>query len=234
MLRCGQMLLVQALAKLHLGNAWKWERNSMNEKYRRMLRMFQDKRTSLYSLHQIAQMGVSEKKALGEWFGPNTIAQVLKKLVVYDDWSKLAIHVAMDNILISSDVKEMARAKPPCKELNDVSSRDFDVKEATTNGMNGKEDDEKADDQWKPLLIIVPLRLGLTVMNRCYLNAIQEYFKLPQCVGIIGGRPNHAVYFYGIAKDKVCVTIFGIRESNYIYFLVIVSRSTCLSRIRYH
>uniref|UniRef100_A0AC35FY84 Cysteine protease n=1 Tax=Panagrolaimus sp. PS1159 TaxID=55785 RepID=A0AC35FY84_9BILA len=196
MLRCGQMLLAQALAKLHLESSWKWERNSNDEKYRRLLRMFQDKRTSLFSLHQIAQMGVSEKKALGEWFGPNTIAQVLKKLVVYDDWSKIAIHVAMDNILISSDVREMARAKPPCKELSDISSNNQQENEKEQNGHT-------EEDLWKPLLIIVPLRLGLTVMNRCYLKAIQEYFKLPQCVGIIGGRPNHAVYFYGVAKDKL-------------------------------
>jgi cysteine protease ATG4 len=54
-------------------------------------------------------MGVSEGKAIGEWFGPNTTAQVLKKLVVYDDRSKLTIHVAMDNLIIEQDVKLAAR-----------------------------------------------------------------------------------------------------------------------------
>lgn len=59
-------------------------------------------------------MGVSEGKPLGEWFGPNTIAQVLKKLVVYDEWSRLAVHVALDNILISDDVKIMAAHEVFC------------------------------------------------------------------------------------------------------------------------
>lgn len=143
-------------------------------------------------------MGVSEGKALGEWFGPNTIAQVLKKLVIYDDWAKMAIHVAMDNILISSDVRAMARTKPPSKDLVDISKGSNG--QSSENSI-GKDDSEEAF--WRPLLIIVPLRLGLTTMNRCYLPAIQEYFKLPQCTGIIGGRPNHAVYFYGIASDKL-------------------------------
>lgn len=58
-------------------------------------------------------MGVSEKKEVGEWFGPNTVAQVLKKLTVYDDWSKLAVHVALDNLLIESDVEIVACSKPP-------------------------------------------------------------------------------------------------------------------------
>lgn len=45
-------------------------------------------------------MGVSERKEVGEWFGPNTAAQVLKKLAIYDEWSRLAVHVAMDNLVI--------------------------------------------------------------------------------------------------------------------------------------
>lgn len=35
-------------------------------------------RSAPYSIHQIALMGVSHGKQVGEWFGPNTIAQVLK------------------------------------------------------------------------------------------------------------------------------------------------------------
>ncbi|VDO77856.1 unnamed protein product [Onchocerca flexuosa] len=29
------------------------------------------------------------------------------------------------------------------------------------------------------------------------------FFQLPQCVGIIGGRPNHALYFCGIADNNL-------------------------------
>lgn len=60
-------------------------------------------------------MGVSEGKPIGEWFGPNTIAQVLKKLAIYDDWTRLAVHVAMDNVLISDDVRIIARTSPLLK-----------------------------------------------------------------------------------------------------------------------
>jgi len=31
--------------------------------------MFQDKKQALFSIHQIAQMGVSEGKLLGQWIG---------------------------------------------------------------------------------------------------------------------------------------------------------------------
>lgn len=75
-------------------------------------------------------MGDAEDKRVGEWFGPNTIAQVLKykiveliffhrkhsikkkffrKLVKYDDWSALNLHVAMDNNII---IKEIGKLIP--------------------------------------------------------------------------------------------------------------------------
>ncbi|EJW87807.1 hypothetical protein WUBG_01286, partial [Wuchereria bancrofti] len=58
-------------------------------------------------------------------------------------------------------------------------------------------------EEWRPLLIIIPLRLGLNTINRCYFPAIQAFFELPQCVGIIGGRPNHALYFCGIVDNNL-------------------------------
>lgn len=101
MLRVGQMVLAQALCHLHLGRDWRWNyrtfssvqellRNSVldnNNKsvydkyclYRKILMLFADIKTAPYSIHQIALMGMSEEdKNVGEWFGPNTVAQVLK------------------------------------------------------------------------------------------------------------------------------------------------------------
>jgi len=45
-------------------------------------------------------MGISEGKQIGEWLGPNTMSQVLKKLVVFDNWSQIVVHVALNNVLI--------------------------------------------------------------------------------------------------------------------------------------
>lgn len=50
----------------------------MNEIYVKILRLFQDKKNQVYSIHQIAQMGDDEGKPVGTWFGPNTIAQSLR------------------------------------------------------------------------------------------------------------------------------------------------------------
>ncbi|XP_003742176.1 cysteine protease ATG4A [Galendromus occidentalis] len=174
MLRAGQMMLGQALIRKHLGRSWMWtsdDRLPDRENYLRILRMFQDKKSATFSIHQISLMGLSEGKAVGEWFGPNTVAQALKKLVQYDHWSEMKLHVAMDNIIILSDIKSLCCAKE--------------------------------SNKWRPLLLVVPLRLGLSEINDIYTNAVLNSFKMKHSLGIIGGRPSHALYFIGIQREEL-------------------------------
>uniref|UniRef100_A0A8C9CTS7 Cysteine protease n=2 Tax=Phocoena sinus TaxID=42100 RepID=A0A8C9CTS7_PHOSS len=113
MLRCGQMMLAQALICRHLGRDWNWERQKEQPKeYQRILQCFLDRKDCCYSIHQMAQMGVGEGKSIGEWFGPNTVAQVLKKLALFDEWNSLAVYVSMDNTVVIEDIKKMCHTLP--------------------------------------------------------------------------------------------------------------------------
>ena len=133
MLRCGQMVLANALVRKHLGREWRWtglpvmsspyslvldepsftpstttlvpERN-LPASYKQVMRLFSDDKLSPYSIHQISQMGESEGKPVGTWFGPNTVAQALKKLSVYEKSNNLNIQVAMDNLVIVNEISE--------------------------------------------------------------------------------------------------------------------------------
>ncbi|XP_074924741.1 cysteine protease ATG4B isoform X5 [Chelonoidis abingdonii] len=107
MLRCGQMIFAQALVCRHLGRDWRWEKGKrQTDNYFNILNAFIDKKDSYYSIHQIAQMGVGEGKSIGQWYGPNTVAQVLKKLATFDTWSSLAVHIAMDNTVVMEEISE--------------------------------------------------------------------------------------------------------------------------------
>ncbi|XP_055387232.1 cysteine protease ATG4B [Condylostylus longicornis] len=169
MLRCGQMLLGQALIDLHLGRDWFWTPETRDPTYLKIVNRFEDSRKSYFSIHQIALMGESEDKRVGEWFGPNTIAQVLKKLVGYDDWCSIVVHVALDNTIATDDIDK-------------------------TCGTGSV---------WKPLLLLIQLRLGLSDINPIYIPALKKCFQLVGSLGMIGGKPNQALYFIGYVEDEV-------------------------------
>lgn len=185
MLRCGQMVLGVALVRIHLASDWVWSPETRDPTYLKIIQRFEERKQAPYSIHQVALMGASEGKEVGQWFGPNTIAQVLKKLVVYDKWSSLSLHVALDNTVVKEDILKQCLIK----------NEDYD-------GGDCSNSDELVSD-WMPLLLIVPLRLGLSEINPVYLDGLKSCFHCPQSIGVIGGKPNQALYLIGCVGDEV-------------------------------
>jgi len=163
MLRSGQMILAQAL----IANS----ENSDKDK-EQIVRWFADtpRKESPYSIHAIAKSGELFGKAIGEWFGPSTIANVLCELVGAHKSSNLCVYVSDDGAVYVDKVTKLA----------------------TSNG-----------NTWRPVLIIVPLRLGLDTMNEIYYPSILEMFRFPQSLGIIGGKPRASLYFVAAQDDFV-------------------------------
>ncbi|XP_070539087.1 cysteine protease ATG4B-like isoform X2 [Ptychodera flava] len=189
MLRCGQMILAHALICRHLGRDWRWKPNEHNsDTYTKILKSFLDRKDSCYSIHQIAQMGVSEGKGIGQWYGPNTVAQVLRKLSLFDDWSSLAIHIAMDNTIVVDDIRKLC------------TSALGKQKGSTAAANNGA---SNVQSPWQPLVLFIPLRLGLSEINPLYIDTVKKCFTIKQSIGMIGGKPNHAHYFIGYYKDTL-------------------------------
>uniref|UniRef100_A0A672N007 Cysteine protease n=1 Tax=Sinocyclocheilus grahami TaxID=75366 RepID=A0A672N007_SINGR len=175
MLRCGQMILGQALICRHLGRDWRWSPGQRQRaEYINILNAFIDKKDSYYSIHQIAQMGVGEGKSIGQWYGPNTVAQVLKKLAVFDSWSRLAVHVAMDNTVVIEEIKRL------CMPWLDFDRGACAVSEEPRE-MNGDLEGacalaEEETALWKPLVLLIPLRLGLSDINEAYIEPLKMVY----------------------------------------------------------
>ncbi|KAL5107821.1 Cysteine protease ATG4B [Taenia crassiceps] len=275
--RCGQMLVGQALMQLHLGRKWRWNPDRLDLPYLRILKMFEDKPTAPYSIHKIASRAASDdNKAVNSWLGPNTVAQILKKLSAGDRWTNLVVHVTTEDGIVVQEIKSLCRrssssrapkivavdgtacdeATPPPPISHDSlhssterkhSDRPVIVSSPITVEVDNESvaiilppvynmprnmsvsaleakipsvDDSSPTSEtlnselfstptttrtdsstWHPLLLILPLRLGLHEFNMRYAPALQGLFKLRQCVGVIGGRPNHALWLIGSVGD---------------------------------
>ncbi|KAI1235730.1 hypothetical protein IHE44_0001812 [Lamprotornis superbus] len=201
MLRCGQMIFAQALVCRHLGRDWRWIKGKRQmDNYYNVLNAFIDKKDSYYSIHQIAQMGVGEGKSIGQWYGPNTVAQVLRKLATFDTWSSLAVHIAMDNTVVMEEIRRLCQSNVPCAGAAACPALESDVL------YNGCPEDVGLRERltlWKPLVLLIPLRLGLTEINEAYIETLKHCFMMPQSLGVIGGKPNSAHYFIGYVGEEL-------------------------------
>ncbi|XP_077681977.1 cysteine protease ATG4B isoform X2 [Eretmochelys imbricata] len=201
MLRCGQMIFAQALVCRHLGRDWRWVKGKrQTDNYFNILNAFIDKKDSYYSVHQIAQMGVGEGKSIGQWYGPNTVAQVLKKLATFDTWSSLAVHIAMDNTVVMEEIRRLCKSNFLCAGAAAFPAAESDL------FYNGYPDGAEVTDRlslWKPLVLLIPLRLGLTDINEAYIETLKHCFMMPQSLGVIGGKPNSAHYFIGYVGEEL-------------------------------
>jgi len=66
--------------------------------------------------------------------------------------------------------------------------------------------DEDEQLEWDTaLLILIPLRLGLNNFNENYREILARTFWLPQSVGVLGGRPRAARWFFGAYADGTSV-----------------------------
>eukprot|EP00035_Acanthoeca_spectabilis_P007834 m.144691 g.144691 ORF g.144691 m.144691 type:complete len:389 (-) comp14104_c0_seq1:4735-5901(-) len=193
MLRCGQMMVAEALLR-HRGGDLETEasRAARDAVRKDVLAHFADVPSAEYSIHAIALGGLRKmKKTVGEWFGPNCLAQVLRGISVdalesptADKSVILTTHVAMDSIVCIEDV--LASVK---QSVDALAARP------------GADDASAGDATWQPVLLLIPLRLGLDDMAERHFAPLRRMFELPQCVGAVGGRPNAAFYFAGCRDD---------------------------------
>jgi hypothetical protein len=288
MLRSGQMLLAQALARHLLGPNWRPKPNVIHPLEKKIIKCFGDYPNCPYSIHKIAQCGLKFGKNVGEWFGPSTIVQVLEELVG-EHKPGFRMYVSHDGCLYLDQIREICLSpvwgdpdtepeqwEEEADQLDEEEERRYSVaaqefimiqnqkRDSNNNNNNNKnknknknnhrhdtlnnnkkekgkekqdneeeeeEEEEKEDERdrrkwagagggvgiegrngngdrngktrWHPVLIVIPLRLGLDVMNESYIPTLKETFHFPQSLGVIGGKPRASYYFIGYQDDYV-------------------------------
>jgi len=56
---------------------------------------------------------------------------------------------------------------------------------------------------WKPVLILIPIRLGVNSINPIYVAELYKLFQVSNFMGIIGGRPLFSYFFVGSQGENL-------------------------------
>ncbi|XP_078442364.1 cysteine protease ATG4-like [Wolffia australiana] len=181
MIRSSQMLVAQALMFHHLGRSWRRpQKPPYDPKYIEVLHLFGDSIASTFSIHNLIQAGRGYGLAAGAWVGPYAMCRAWETLARgIDQPMPMAVYV------VSGD-EDGERGGAPLLYV-DIATR-----------LCSK----LSPDQWSPLLVLVPLVLGLDKVNPRYIPLLSETFTFSQSLGIIGGKPGASTYIIGVQDDK--------------------------------
>jgi cysteine protease ATG4 len=192
---------------------------------------FPSKTESVYSLHNMVAAGLAKYEVLpGEWYGPGTACYVLRDLVGLHEKqgqpSLFRVFVASEGTVYRNAVHTLMTRDSKKRALQRNSTKQQQQPQPNGNGyadtpspespkhplapviVDASPNDDNDDDtllqtlEWDTgLLLLIPLRLGLNNFNLDYVQSLASSFALPQSVGVLGGRPRGARWFYGSYGD---------------------------------
>ncbi|KAK3842537.1 MAG: hypothetical protein J3R72DRAFT_367908 [Linnemannia gamsii] len=177
MMRTGQSLLAQAFVQVLMGREW---RRKQGRRYKEIVSWFVDEPERAYSIHRIAKQGLALDKRIGEWFGPSTVAHALKVSAVLRAASSRSSHST--SARSSTSTSSTSPSPSPDPILTPTPSQ---------------------SQAWRPVLLLIPNRYGLDRVTAKYLANLKQLFRMPQFLGIAGGRPNRSLYFVACQGDEL-------------------------------
>ncbi|KAF9206435.1 Cysteine protease atg4a [Haplosporangium sp. Z 27] len=186
MMRTGQSLLAQAFVQVLLGREWRVhlpQKHHSQRRYGEILDWFVDEPDRPYSIHRIAKAGLALDKRIGEWFGPSTVAHAIKNLSLLHADCPLGVLVPMDNNIRISSIVQAATL--------------------TQAQIQAQITPPKSITSWRPVLLLIPTRFGLEKLTEKYIPNLKQLFRMPQFMGIAGGRPGRSLYFVACQGDEL-------------------------------
>lgn len=189
MVRSSQMLIAQAYLFHLLGRSWRKSMNTpVEQNYCEILHLFGDSKSSPYSIHNLLRAGKPYGLSPGSWVGPYAMCRTWEALSRNQKESFIGDLVSSISIYIVSGDEDGERGGAPMLCIEDINKHCIEH-------SSGQAD-------WAPIVLLVPLVLGLDKVNPRYLPLLGATFCFPQSLGILGGRPGASTYIIGIQDDN--------------------------------
>ncbi|KAL5560837.1 hypothetical protein UlMin_037048 [Ulmus minor] len=190
MLRSSQMLVAQALLFHTLGRSWRRpSQKPFDKEYINILELFGDCEASAFSIHNLLQAGKAYGLTAGSWVGPYAMCRTWETLIrsnrETDDFKRQPLPMAV--YIVSGD-EDGERGGAPVVCIEEASRH-------CSEFSRGQAD-------WTPILLLVPLVLGLETVNPRYIPSLWATFTFPQSLGIMGGKPGASTYIVGVQDEK--------------------------------
>ncbi|KAK0608831.1 hypothetical protein LWI29_036627 [Acer saccharum] len=190
MLRSSQMLIAQALLFHQLGRSWRKPlEKSLDHDYIEILHLFGDSEASAFSIHNLLQAGKTYGLAAGSWVGPYAMCRSWESLSrCKKEETDLGCHSLPMAVYVVSGDEDGERGGAPVVCIEDASRHCLEF--------------SKGQADWTPILLLVPLVLGLEKVNPRYIPSLRETFTFPQSLGILGGKPGASTYIVGVQEEN--------------------------------